>query len=496
MDDTTTRIPRAAGTQTELPQSLAWLSDPADPAAEPALDLQDPTPAETDAEPAEPAPKAEPDAQAEQAEQAEPDPDPIDQEGVRLDDPALRPLWSAARNAARSPGDALVQVRGLDRSGGEALARLLGRRAARSAARIDLSELERVVEHRTGLPLAAVLDDLAPPVESSRRARTDARTAPLRAGQDWLEAHPTLAARSWTVTWLETVRREVAAETGLSTYEVIIALELLAAITAPDTRDGPAWRSRTELAAQVAGEPHALDEGSAVAALVLRGLAAACGTAMPADGAGRRRLWSRFGVLTDLVTAPCLAVGVAPLDTALPRWRDAGTAGWPLHVTARDLRAAPGPWAAAATDWEAVLVLDSPSAFEAVADRFAGRIACVATDGVPGPVTLDLLGRLHASGTALRFTTGFDEPGLAVGSLLADRFGATPWRMTPEVYGEAARCDLSPLGARLPTVGWAEGLSEAMAREGRAVPLEQVLEELLTALDTELAGDGGDRGDG
>jgi len=88
----------------------------------------------------------------------------------------------------------------------------------------------------------------------------------------------------------------------------------------------------------------------------------------------------------------------------------------------------------------------------------------------------------------VRFVADFDQPGLALGSLLAERFGATPWRMTDDIYRGAVRSDLPSLTARVTDPEWAPGLGAAMAKAGRAVPVEQVLDELLGALELELRG--------
>ncbi|HYJ75527.1 MAG TPA: DUF2399 domain-containing protein, partial [Kineosporiaceae bacterium] len=214
------------------------------------------------------------------------------------------------------------------------------------------------------------------------------------------------------------------------------------------------------------------------------------------DAAARRRLWARSGVLTDLVSTTCAAVGVAPAsnepaaDDAGEQggsWQRAAREGVPVHVTARDLRRHPDAWMAAVDAWPAVLVVASPLLLDAVADRFAGRVAAVCTDGAPGPVALDLLARLRAAGATLRFLADFDQAGIAVGAQLAQRLGAAPWRMSAEVYRRSARSDLPPLGGRLDEVPWAPGLAAAMAQAGRSVPVEQLIDEVLADLEAELA---------
>jgi uncharacterized protein (TIGR02679 family) len=299
-----------------------------------------------------------------------------------------------------------------------------------------------------------------------------------------------MAARPWTATWLETVRRDVVGgDAGLTEYEVTSALELLAVLTEHGDPAPGDWRVRAELAADVVDDEQALDEGSAVGTLVVRGLAAAAGCPPPADAAARRRLWARFGVVPDLVSTTCLTLGVAPADPGrAARWEAAAHDGAPVHVTPRDLRAAPGPWRPAVTGWEALLVVDGARVLEAVAEHFPGRVAVVCTDGAPGPLAIDLLARLHENGTPLRFVTDFDGPGLALGALLAQCFGAQAWRMSAGDYRAAARSDLPPVTGRVASPTWAPELAAAMTQAGRAVPAEQVLGEILESLAEELRG--------
>jgi uncharacterized protein (TIGR02679 family) len=191
-------------------------------------------------------------------------------------------------------------------------------------------------------------------------------------------------------------------------------------------------------------------------------------------------------VLPDLVSSSCLAVGVAPADETLGRrWRLAALEGVPTHVTARDLRAT-GPWVPVDEASSAVLVVDSARLVDAVATRFGGRVPTVWADGTSDALAIDLVDRLFASGTPVRFVTGFDQPGLALGTLLVERFGATPWRMTAAAYRSAVRSDLPPLGGRVDGPAWSSELGVAMAQAGRALPLEQVLDEVLATLDLEV----------
>jgi hypothetical protein len=62
--------------------------------------------------------------------------------------------------------------------------------------------------------------------------------------------------------------------------------------------------------------------------------------------------------------------------------------------------------------------------------------------------------------------------------------------MTADVYRGAVRSDLPPLAGRIADPEWAPDLGTAMADEGHAVTVEQVLDELLGALELEIAGAG------
>jgi uncharacterized protein (TIGR02679 family) len=195
-------------------------------------------------------------------------------------------------------------------------------------------------------------------------------------------------------------------------------------------------------------------------------------------------------VLPDLVSTSCLAVGIAPAEDARGRrWRLAALDGVPVHVTARDLRGT-GAWAPVDEAWPAVLVVDNARVLDAVAERFGGRVPAVWVDGVADVLALDLVARIVESGTPVRFVVDFDRLGLALGSLLARRLGATPWWMTAASYRSAVRSDLPALAGRVTDPDWAPELGAAMAHAGRAVPVEQVLEELIATLELEVAGTG------
>jgi len=173
--------------------------------------------------------------------------------------------------------------------------------------------------------------------------------------------------------------------------------------------------SRVELAAQVVGDAHALDEDRLLHRVVLRGLAATSGTAPPVAPPvapqARRALWESFGVSPDLLSTTCLTLGL-PLSRLGPG---------PVHLTRWDLRRASG----FAPSERLVLVCENPRVLEAAAEQYAGRIAVVCTSGELTTVTTAVLGALVAAGRDLRYHGDFDWPGIAIANRVVARFGAT-----------------------------------------------------------------------
>lgn len=75
--------------------------------------------------------------------------------------------------------------------------------------------------------------------------------------------------------------------------------------------DGPTM-GRTDLASSIGGNSHALDDGTVLGALILRGIAAKLGEEPPASAAGRRLLWEQAGVQSDEVSTTVLTLGLRP----------------------------------------------------------------------------------------------------------------------------------------------------------------------------------------
>lgn len=339
-------------------------------------------------------------------------------------------------------------------------------------------------ERGTRSPRDAVLDAAldAGPEGGPRRSRREEGASPWRTARAWLAQHPALGEREWTRVWLDAVRRE--ATSPARSEHLLTALEVLSALL--DDGAG-AWRGRQELARFAAGQDRALDDGSPVADLVLRGLACAGRTPLPRDSPGRRLLWTRFGVLPDQVSVSCVAVGIAPAsDEGGRRWRLAALEGAPVHVTARDLQAHAEPWVSVDEAWPYVLVCEQPMVLQAVADAFGGRVPAICTGGTPEPLVVELLHRLRTSGVELRYHGDLHWPGVAAANLLLARCRAQPWRMGAGDYRAAVRSQLPVLTGTPVTPAWDAELGPLMSATGRALPQEQALPELLAALRDEV----------
>lgn len=384
-------------------------------------------------------------------------------------DPALTRIWAVLRERIEARGlcvEGRVVLTGLIREERHAVSALVGCPVTASRLSVDLADLDALLAARSGVGgLVAVVEAAtgAPMIDrrAARARRAAERALPLTL------ARSLLAPATWLDAWLDGVRRSgVLTRTSDPVSAVRHAAAALARL--------PGVTSRTELATAVAGNAHALDEGTAAAALVLRALAAQSDEPVPASTADRRDLWERFGVRVDMVSTTCLTLGLRATGTMADRLALAADAGDPVHLTPWDLRR--GVLHPPAS----VLVCENPRVLEAVAERYGGRMPVVCTSGQPALVVLDVLRAL--AGADLRYHGDFDWPGIAIANRLVAEAGVVPWRMGANDY-------LGALGqARLPLAGppvdpvWDGELGAAMRHHGVALHEEAVLDDVLAAL--------------
>jgi uncharacterized protein (TIGR02679 family) len=365
-----------------------------------------------------------------------------------LADPALLPVWRRLR-APLERGARTARITGLDRATGHALSGVLGRPLVGDVPLV-LTDVSALLESRAGLTLEQVVV---------------AATGPLRdrAAEQALRAVPLEILAAADPVWAEDVRRS-----GLLTRVPDALVVARQAVAVRALLPASPARLRTELAGAVTGDAHALDEGRALAAVVLRGLA---GGSVPGTAAQRRKLWEDSGVLADTVSTSVLTLGLRPV-AAGPReqaLRDAADRGDPVHLTPWDLRRLD-----VTLGGGRVLVVENPSVLESFAGRHGGRFAVVCTAGWPAAVALDLLDRL---GVRLSYHGDFDWRGVEICSWLTARRGVEPWRMTGADYQTATGG--GPLTGREAATPWDPALADAMRERGVAVHEEQVVEVLL-----------------
>jgi uncharacterized protein (TIGR02679 family) len=398
--------------------------------------------------------------------------------------PELADFWRRVRARLEAGGlDPMgrLEVAVATREARHALGALLGRTVTRDRVTVDLAALDDRLAARSGVGgLAAVVVAVTgSPLRdrrAERRQREARRTEPFELARSLLARSP--MAGPWIEPWLAGLRSSGLLSSRAEAVPVMAdAVRVLEVVLG----DAPHARSRVELAAQLLGDAHALDQDRPAHQLVLRALAAAASVPVPSTAQARRRLWERHGVTADLVSSTCLTLGLrlAGESGLAVRLRAAADAGDPVHLTALDLRRAAGAQVDVAAP---VLVCENPRVLEAIADRYAGRAPVVCTSGEPNTVVTTVLERLVASGCLLRYHGDFDWAGVAITNRLLGQFGVQPWLMRAEDYEAGLRAGSPALTGVPVEPAWDRELGAAIRLHGRAVHEETVLEALLQAV--------------
>ncbi|WP_181108579.1 TIGR02679 family protein [Xanthomonas arboricola] len=254
---------------------------------------------------------------------------------------------------------------------------------------------------------------------------------------------------------------------------------------------------RSQLAASLLGDAHALDAGRAVATLVLaawrhherqRPTNHETGEA-PEDapkGEGmeerQRDIWARTGILVNELARPALFLNlpVATSQGAL------GHPGEPSYISLRQLLRASPIWSVAD---RVVHVCENPNVLAIAADQLGARCApLVCTDGMPSAAQRILLDQLQAAGAKLLYHGDFDWPGIGIANFVIRTWNAIPWRMSTQDYDVAASSTTRvrhELGATPVNADWDIHLATTMQKHGTAIAEEAVatilIEDLRTA---------------
>ncbi|NBE96215.1 TIGR02679 family protein [Nonomuraea sp. KC401] len=392
----------------------------------------------------------------------------------RLRAPELRPVWLALHERLSSGRPvSRVRVTGLADGQQAAVADLLGLdRYPGASITIEVSRLAAALG---GLDVRAVTEEIAGPL-GDRRRRREERERERTALAAWFAAHPVVVAEPALLAL-------PAARAGRDLMER--ALAVLAALPA-------AGRPLAAVAADVTGDPHALDDGTRLSSLVLKALSTLYDVPAPEGAQARRALWERAGVACDALSTTALVAGLRPdgeepLARALRVWD-----GRASVITLAQLHDTQELWVRERVVW----VVENPTVLALAEQRFGGDCPpMVCTSGWPNSAVIRLL-RAFPRDVGLRYHGDFDGEGLRIAAYTMAKTGAEPWRMSADDYlralaGRPPSGPSSGLWSGLlsgPTPGrvtdapWDPGLAPALRSHGLAVPEELVAECLLADL--------------
>ncbi|MDO8974436.1 TIGR02679 family protein [Reyranella sp.] len=243
--------------------------------------------------------------------------------------------------------------------------------------------------------------------------------------------------------------------------------------------------ARSQLAADVLGDAHALDNGQPVATLVLAAwrrhdLLARRSEDEPLVGnADRARdTWAAAGVLVNQLARPALFLNL-PVKSA----GECGRTGEPTYLSLRSLLRSPPAWDVAG---KRIFVCENPNLVAIAADRWGRDCASlVCTDGMPAAAQRTLLSQLTLARARLCYHGDYDWPGLRIANHVMREHGAGPWRFAAVDYVAAVRT-ASVFTQRLQgtsvVASWDDELADAMGEHGVAIAEEAVAAQLLADL--------------
>ncbi len=237
--------------------------------------------------------------------------------------------------------------------------------------------------------------------------------------------------------------------------------------------------SLTELAESTCGDTKALSGGRA-ARLVLDALSFRENVPRPVDPVGIRALWETAGVSVDALSSRVLVLGYRVEEThTVARWLgDAADEGVPFPVTMDMLSR--GTFTNSSST---VFVCENVAVLAAAARSLGAESpSLVCTDGQPSAAVHRLLST-RAPGTVIRWRADFDWAGVHMVSRAISRYGAVPWRMDVESYRHAVDARVSePLRGHPTLSPWDPQLADSLRRSGRAVMEERLIPDLLADL--------------
>lgn len=404
---------------------------------------------------------------------------------------ALAPLRQRLRRHFERIGPdattSTLRLDGLDPAAHQALCQMTGRpaRSARSMT-LDIRQLDTALRE-AGLAnsLRDALERLDGPIVDKARQRLELQ-ARWAAATDSVNACPLLQ------DWLNTPSAPPLLK-RLSRVPEHVAPLLNAAngvLRALPAQGQP----RSQLAASLLGDAHALDAGRPVATLVLaawrhqerqRPTQHETGEdpedAPKEEGTDERQrdVWARAGILVNELARPVLFLNLP----ATASHRMPGYPGEPSYISLRQLLRGRPAWSVAD---RVVHVCENPNFLAIAADQLGARCApLVCTDGMPSAAQRILLDQLQAAGAKLLYHGDFDWPGIGIANFVIRTWNANPWRMSTQAYEAAASSTTRvkhELGAIPVNADWDIHLATAMQNRGTAIAEEAVATILIEDL--------------
>lgn len=396
--------------------------------------------------------------------------------------PGLR--WIMARLAERMsrgrPLSGLIANAQATSDERRALDDLLGRRSTFGGRlSLGLADLESILR---SAGMAACLEDAVAacrgPVENQRakaERRRDEWEALLNASRARCAAKPAL------VEWVDLLARDGTLK-RLSRGDVTTAANLMTSAWRVISRASEPEVLLATLAAEGAGDSHALDRGQPLATLCLRAIAVSHGIDGQRSASARRQAWAALGVIIDDLSSPVLTFNLrAAVDSALGQLLDLyREQGQPAFLTYRQLQSS-NVFEPLEPAMRRVFICENPSIVSAAAREVGAPChPLVCTNGQPTSSVHLLLSQLRLAGAQLWCHADFDWAGLSIVRQLVREHTATPWRMSVEDYRAAsATVSLHPQPF---TASWSPELPDAIRARGKAVFEEQLIRSLLEDL--------------
>jgi len=398
------------------------------------------------------------------------------------------------RRFERAPRDAAVEsfrIGGLSMEEHAALVSLLGRplRYANSV-QVDVRLVDAAFQN------AGIASSLRDALERLDGPIANLATTRLTQQTQWSDVLGTCANREF-LEWLR-APAAIGLLKRLARQSPPAALQLCRRVEAVLQRLPASGITRSQLAAEVLGDAHALDSGEPTATLVLaiwrQVIARTDNSGDDADieptgdieleAAGAepdrdRDVWAKAGVLVNELARPVLFLNL-PMRDAENHNRSLGE---PVYASLRSLLRSPPSWDVAD---RRVYVCENPNLVAIAADRWGSNCApLVCTDGMPAAAQRCLLSQLATARGQLCYHGDFDWPGIRIGNHVMRELGARPWRFGAADY-EAAVERLSGAGQALTgkaaAAWWDEGLMTAMLKHRLSIAEEALAGSLLEDL--------------